>query len=194
MRPLLAHRWDRAAGDHYVEPSWCSERLFDVEPFAGGILDPACGFGRVVEAAQKKGHLAVGSDLEERAPGFMHGLDFLSSDYPREILIPAAGGECANVVCNPPFAIADKFALTALDYGAVKVAIIFPAARLNAAHWIQGTPLRRVWLLTPRPSMPPGHVIAAGGKAAGGKMDFCWLVWERGYAGAAEVQWLRRDG
>jgi hypothetical protein len=31
------------------------------------------------------------------------------------------------------------------------VAIIFPTARLNAARWLQDTPLRRIWLLTPRP-------------------------------------------
>jgi hypothetical protein len=74
-----------------------------------------------------------------------------------------------------------------------KVAIVFPVARLNAAHWIKGTPLRRVWLMTPRPSMPPGHVIAAGHKPGGGKVDFCWLVWEHGCTGAPELHWLRRD-
>lgn len=57
-----------------------------------------------------------------------------------------------------------------------------------------GTPLRRVWMMTPRPSMPPGHVITAGGKITGGKMDYCWLVWEAGYEGEAEIKWLRRDG
>jgi hypothetical protein len=71
---------------------------------------------------------------------------------------------------------------------------VFPTARLNAAHWLKGTPLRRVWMMTPRPSMPPGHVIARGEKPGGGKMDYCWLVWEQGHEGAAEIQWLRRDG
>lgn len=45
----------------------------------------------------------------------------------------------------------------------------------------------------PRPSMPPGHVIAAGEKPAGGKMDFCWLVFEHGYGGSPELCWLRRS-
>jgi len=44
-----------------------------------------------------------------------------------------------------------------------------PVACLNAAHWLQGTPLRRISLLTPRPSMPPGHIIAAGSKPGGGQ-------------------------
>jgi hypothetical protein len=44
------------------------------------------------------------------------------------------------------------FALHALSLATAKVAMIFPVARLNAAHWLRATPLRRVWLLTPRPS------------------------------------------
>ena len=55
-------------------------------------------------------------------------------------------------------------------------------------------PLRRIWLLTPRPSIPPGYVIARGEKPGGGKTDFTWLIFERGYTGKAEVDWLHRDG
>jgi hypothetical protein len=193
-RPLNAKIWEREEDEHYVEPRWCSERLFEEEDFLGGILDPCCGFGRIVESARKAGHHAVGSDLIERAPGFMYALDFTSNDYPREILMPEHGGECANVVCNPPFNIAAKFAACALAWTPRKVAMVFPTARLNAAHWLKGTPLVRVWLMTPRPSMPPGHTITAGQKPGGGKADFCWLVWRRGHLGNPEMRWLRRDG
>lgn len=193
IRKLDAHAWEREANEHYVEPLWCSQRLFEEEKFEGGILDPCCGFGRIVESARKAGLHAVGSDLIERAPGYMYSLDFLSSDYPHEILMPQVG-ECRNVVCNPPFNIASQFAECALSWAQGKVAMIFPTARLNAAHWLIGTPLRRVWMMTPRPSMPPGHVITAGGKITGGKMDYCWLVWEARYQGEAEIKWLRRDG
>jgi hypothetical protein len=41
--------------------------------------------------------------------------------------------------------------------------------------------------------MPPGYVIAAGEKPGGGKMDFCWLVFEQGFADEPELRWLRRD-
>lgn len=193
IKKLEAHVWERETNEHYVEPEWCSERLFQEEKFEGGILDPCCGFGRIVHSAWKAGHHAVGSDLVQRADGFMYALDWLSNDYPREILIPEAGGECENVVCNPPFNIAGRFARAALDRAPRKVAMIFPTARLNAAHWLHGTPLARVWLMTPRPSMPPGHVIAAGEKPGGGKMDFCWLVWDHAHSGSAEIRWLRRS-
>ena len=99
-----------------------------------------------------------------------------------------------TVVGNPPFNAVEAFARHALELGARKVALLFPVARLNAARWLKELPLRRIWLLTPRPSMPPGYVIARGEKPGGGKTDFAWLIFERGYTSKAEIRWLRRDG
>ena len=63
----------------------------------------------------------------------------------------------------------------------------------HAAHWLAPLPLARVWLHTPRPSMPPGEVIARGEKAKRGKTDFCWLVLAQSHQGPAMVRWLHRD-
>ena len=88
---------------------------------------------------------------------------------------------------------ADDFTQIALKLAKYKVAVIFPVARLNAAHWLTDAPLRRIWLMTPRPPMPPGSYLEAGHKPGGGRVDFAWLVFEHGYVGQAEVRWLRRD-
>lgn len=184
LSKLDAHIWEREENEHYVEPLWTSARLFEEEAFVGTVQDPACGFGTIVKAAKAVGLTAFGTDLVDR--GFADLVkpcrDFLSQT-----------ARVDNVVTNPPFDIAPKFALHALSLAFYKVAIIFPVARLNAAHWLQGTPLRRIWLMTPRPSMPPGHVIASGGKPGGGKMDYAWLVFSQGYSGTPELCWLRRD-
>lgn len=184
-RPLNAKVWAREPNEHYVEPFWCSERLFAEEKFEGGIYDPCCGFGRIVISGLKAGHVAYGSDLIDR------GWD--STRTPHDFL-SSADEQHDNIVCNPPFDIAPEFALHALKLARRKVAMVFPTARLNAAHWLRGTPLARVWLMTPRPSMPPGYTITAGEKPGGGKSDFCWLVWTRGRIGPADLRWLRRDG
>lgn len=181
-RPLNARIWNRADDEWYLEPHWCSERLFAEERFQGSIYDPTCGTGRVVIAALKAGLKAYGSDLVDR------GWDSTPQDFLKH------GSRHDNIVCNPPFDSAPKFAQHALKLARAKVAMIFPTARLNAAHWLKGTPLVRVWLMTPRPSMPPGRVILAGEKPGGGKSDFCWLVWSHGHAGPAELCWLQRDG
>lgn len=179
-RERKSHIWARSTSDHYVEPHWVSRRLFEAERFVGDIWDPACGFGTIVLSAVDAHYCAVGSDIVDR--GFGQVQDFLASTTP-----------VSNIVTNPPFDIISFFTLHALKLARKKVAVIFPVARLNAARWLQSTPLTRVWLLTPRPSMPPGHVITAGEKPGGGKTDFCWLVFEHGHIGPAQIGWLRRD-
>lgn len=188
VKKLDAHIWEREINEHYVEPEWCSKRLFEEEKFGvGGIWDPACGFGNIVKSARSSGLNSSGTDLIKRSDYCRFVLDFLS-DWEMTLAPPFH-----NIVTNPPFNIAAEFASRAISYSCEKTAIVFPTARLNAAHWLRGTPLRRVWMMTPRPSMPPGHVITSGGKVTGGKMDYCWLVWESGYKGEAEIKWLRRD-
>jgi hypothetical protein len=138
--------------------------------------------GTIPEAVKRTGLIATGADLVNRGHARGSVEDFLASTQRRD-----------NIVCNPPFNIAAEFARYALDLAHNKVAVIFPTARLNTAHWLRGMPLRRVWLLTPRPSMPPGHVIAGGEKPGGGRHDFCWLIFEREFTGLPAIDWLRRD-
>jgi hypothetical protein len=186
---IRSHIWQREEHEHYVEPSWCSARLFEEENFIGLIWDPCAGFGTIPEAAMAKGHLVYASDLVDRGySGLNRQLDFLQWGDSGPWKGPW------NIVCNPPFNIFREFAERALALiETQKVAMIMPVPRLNAARWLEDTPLKTIWLMTPRPSMPPGHVIASGEKPGGGKTDYCWLVWERDYSGDPSIKWLRRD-
>jgi len=186
-KPIAAHAWQREPGEHYVEARWCSRRLFEVEPFIHEIADPACGFGHIADAARAAGHAVRATDIVDRGCRPFHGTeDFLTST--RKI---------SNVCCNPPFDLFKEFARHALALTCGKVAMIWLTRRLNAARWLEGTPLVRVWLLSPRPSMPPGEVYrryeAQGREPSGGTQDFCWLVWEHGQPYRGEMRWLRRD-
>jgi hypothetical protein len=188
-RPRQAHIWAKNPDGFYIEPRWCSERLFAVEPFEGPIHDPACGLGRIVESARQAGRAAYGTDLVDRSPLCDHVADFFDGIF------------CsANIVCNPPFStperpdMAQRFVARALEVTARKVAMLMISKWLFGdarSRWLQMTPLARVWFLTPRPSMPPGDSPAAK-IPGGGREDFCWLVWERGFAGKPELAWLRR--
>jgi hypothetical protein len=182
QRPRASHIWPKDPLGFYVEPAWCSERLFEVESFVGPIWDPCCGFGNIPEAARAAGYHVFATDLINRGYRGLDGVaDFLQCDRP------------ANVVCNPPYDLSRAFALHALKVTAGKVAMISLVRRLNAAGWLKDTPLARVYFLSPRPSIPPGSVIAAGEKPGGGKQDFVWLVWDRDHAGAPTLHWLYRD-
>jgi hypothetical protein len=41
--------------------------------------------------------------------------------------------------------------------------------------------------------MPPGSYIKAGNKPQGGRVDFCWLVFEHGHCSWSSMRWLHRD-
>lgn len=187
-RAIAAKAWPREQHMHYVEPNWVPKRLFEVEPFEGDILDPCAGFGRMVVAARVAGYKAQGADIVDRGFGYLTICDFLKSDIRAD-----------NIVMNPPFDQGEDFAFKALRLAARKVAMIYPTRRLNAAgDWLRNTPLLRIWYLTPRPSMTPGHVARdlekQGKEPRGGTQDFCVLVWLKGFDGTATLHWLHRDG
>ena len=186
MKRRDSHIFEKEKHGHYVEPEWCSRRLFEVEKFKGPIYDPACGWGRILHEAADAGYKVLGSDIVDRQ---RHGLNGVFSEYDFLSRHRKFGG---SVVCNPPFDHVEEFCRHALDLGATKVAVICLTRRLNAAHWLRELPLRFIWLLTPRPSMPPGSWIVAGNKPGGGTQDFCWLVFELGYTGHPQIGWLYR--
>lgn len=181
-RPEASHIWQREEHEHYVEPEWCSKRLFEEEKFEGTIWDPACGFGRIPEAAKAAGYDALASDVTNRGYNLVEPIDFFRFTTGHE-----------NIVSNPPFDKFQGFVAHALSLASRKVAMIWLVRTLPAARWLQDTPLARILLLTPRPSMPPGHVIARGEKPGGGKQDFCWLIWDKNYRGTPTIGWLKRD-
>jgi hypothetical protein len=77
----------------------------------------------------------------------------------------------------------------ALALGALKVAFLFPTARVHAAHWLELLPVAHQYFLTPRPSVPP---ITAK-KVGGGSVDFSWLVIDLRHKGPPTWGWLHRD-
>ncbi len=116
-----------------------------MERFEGQVWDPASGLGRIADAAAKAGLPWICTDLVDRGRG--GGRDFLA-----ERLRPS------NIVTNPPFGIAEKFVAHAIDLAERKVAMLLPVGWLQGnerSRWLATTPLRRVWFIAPRPSMPP---------------------------------------
>jgi hypothetical protein len=182
-RAKHTHIFKRDRNDRYVEPRWCSARLFAVEHFDGPVFDPCAGTGQILAAAAAIGLDAVGADIAPCIDGVMQS-DFFADQT-----------VVANIVSNPPYDRMREFALHALERVESKVALLLPAARLNAAgSWLASTPLRRVWLLSPRPSIPPHSYLLAGHKPSGGRVDFGFWVWQRGYRGYPHLRWLHRDG
>lgn len=191
-----SHIFDRDKLDHYVEPGYVSKRLFDVESFRPThlqsepvILDPCCGWGRIPTAAIEAGYQVLASDIAARwACDWAYVLDFF--DPKAEYFFRTA----QSVVTNPPFDRIEEVARRACELASYKVALICPLRRLPAAKWLRDLPLKKIWVMTPRPSMPSGEHIRAGGRIGGGTQDFVWLIFEKGCDhGCPEMDWLHRD-
>jgi len=197
-RRRRAHIFAKEPHGHYVEPAWTSARLLAVEDFgprSGLIVDPACGWGTILKSARKAGFRRVlGCDVVDR----LRGDDRITLPFCRHDFLNGGtptNGAVASIICNPPFDHVEEFCERALTIAQHKVAMIMLLRRLPAANWLDRLPLETVYMLTPRPSMPPGEWIDAGNKPGGGSQDFCWLVFNvRSRPRHAALRWLHRDG
>jgi hypothetical protein len=79
--PRRAHDFRRDEFGFYIEPAWCSVRLFAVESFGAPralVLDPSCGWGQIPHAAKAAGYSPVGADLIDRRSDPQASTDFRS--------------------------------------------------------------------------------------------------------------------
>jgi hypothetical protein len=192
-RPRRAHIFEGAEREHYVEPIWCSARLFEAEDFGGPgarLLDPSCGWGRILRSGADAGYEMHGANIVDTRRLDARDLPFTIRDF----LATPTPGRFASTAFNPPFDQIEAFCRRALEIAEYKVAAISPLPRLPAAHWLRSLPLKTIYLLSPRPSMPPASYLERGLKPQGGRPEFCWLIFQQGWTGSSELKWLRRDG
>jgi hypothetical protein len=196
-----SHIFPRDPHEHYVEPEWCSVRLFAVESFgpAGAIVyDPACGWGHIPAAAKGAGYTAIGADRRDVLQRSRLGLEEIEFAR-RDFLIDPIPHAISSVVSNPPFngdAI-QLFCERALQVAQLRVAMLCPLPRIVAAgSWLTRLPLQKILPLSPRPSVPSATFLMDGGKAEGDRREWCWLVFDRRLSPGTKpvVEWLHRDG
>ncbi|HTN61108.1 MAG TPA: hypothetical protein VL147_06080 [Devosia sp.] len=182
--------YDRVAGDKYFTPAWVSSALFAVEPFHGGLWDPAGGDGQIVLAAQAAGMLAFGSDIEPDA-------DFIK---PGDFFEVKAGAIWPNIVSNPPYGVQSRLAVQFIEHSLAltaprggKVAMLlkvgFDSApgrrRLFADHPAFAAEYR----ITKRilwSNLPPK--FDAKGKLMGPTEHHSWFVWDWRLRGGPAVK------
>ncbi|MBB6191479.1 hypothetical protein FHS51_001706 [Sphingobium wenxiniae] len=181
------HPWD-----WYVEEKWVTHRLIDMLDLESGItyLDPFCGQLHIPEALAERGFSAFGTDLFDRRIDhrqFLGRHDFLGDQLH---LLEAS--DRLSIVMNPPFSfqdgrlvrgLAEKCIRRAMTIATHKVCALLPVKWLSSEGryrlFSHLTPAS-IWILSERPSMPPGDVIAQLGDDAfeNGKIDYMWIVWD----------------
>lgn len=151
----------------------CRER-FDVHR---SMCEPACGHGAIVKVLrQRKWRGVVAYDIQR-------GTDFLQEtrkfDY---------------IVTNPPYALALEFMLKAKQVATKKFAFLMPLnylhgqRRFEQVYSDRAYGLKKVWVFTRYPRL--GEPLRSDGKYGTGLMVYAWYVFENGYAGKPEIDWI----
>lgn len=196
-RALKAHVWDRSGHDWYVEEPWVTSKLLAAERIYGPVLDPACGRGNIVKECRRNGIEAFGMDIVHRglsgADGWAGEQDFLEETPVRL--------QFKTIICNPPYGrgkMTEQFIRQAISIAPTVAMLVngrFLFGSRRAAGLYATHPPSAIYIITPRPSLPPGPIyedlMARGERPSGGQQDFIWLVWRPDRRGEAETRWLR---
>ena len=176
--------------DWYVEPGWCTDLLLNVMPIHGQIWDPACGCGTIVKRCRDRGLDVVGTDLVDRGHGFEVS-NFIDGGAPVSCL------NISHVITNPPYYRGkgtQAFMERGLEIASHSVAVLAPIPFLASKGrflWFRNLPISHVFVLSQRPSMPPGVLLESGTvSASGGKEDYIWIVATHGHVGPPMMDWL----
>jgi hypothetical protein len=171
----------REKDDWYATPPAATRALLDVEQFNPTVWEPACGDGAISRILEEAGHTVISTDLVNRGWG-RSGRDFLLEFEP----------SAEDIVTNPPFKLADEFVLHARALGTRKLAMLLRTAYLEGRDRYRRVfsvwPPIRVWQFSGRQTLWRGDDPNA--KDRGGAIAFCWMVWERGFAGSPTLGWL----
>lgn len=179
---LVGHdiKGGRPMSDLYTTPAGATLALLEKEPkWAGGVWEVAAGLGHVSWVLEHTGHTVVSTDLVDRGYPGTKVLNFLDA---RRLLAP-------NIVTNPPFNLVSEFIVKAYHLNALKVAMFLKLTALEGmerSKVLEATPLRSVYVFRNRVSTTRNN---SKGESTG-MMAFAWFVWELGYTGKPQIEWL----
>jgi len=145
--------------------------------------DPACGEGHMVAPLREYFAQVLGSDVHEYFPGKTLLCDFLMFGEP-----------CVDpvdwIITNPPFRLAEQFALKAISRAKVGTALLVRTAFLEAIgrynNLFSRFPPAYIFQFTERLPMVKGRVDEEAASATA----YCWIVWLAQSDGATLFKWI----
>ena len=169
---------EREKDDFYPTPPNATRALLDREKFEGTIWESACGKGHMAEVMKEYGYEVISTDLVDRGYGET-GINFLETEVDKKV---------GNVVTNPPFKIAQEFIEKGLEVSEGKVAMLLKLAFLEGVkrnEMFKNTPLKKVYVFSKRLNFD-----FEKREKSSPLMAFAWFVWEHGYEGKPEIEWI----
>ena len=179
FKPTVKRFADIDGPDFYPTPEWATHALLKYEAFEGNIWECACGDGAMSKVLSDYGHEVLSSDLYDRGFG-ESGIDFLRADK-----------GASNIVTNPPYNSAQKFAEKGIELADNKLALLLRLAFLEGAHRsktiFSENPPSRVWAFSERITFyPRGAQVKGSGTTA-----YAWFVWDKTHQGPTLLGWIK---
>ena len=168
--------------DFYPTPPWATRALCEWLPAGaneGVAWDCACGEHDMVRPLREFFRSVIATDIAPHKGGH-EVMDFL---WPTE-------RRADWIITNPPFALAEQFAQTALlraDQGVallVRTAFLEGMGRYKRLFYPQAP--TDILQFTERVVMHHGHLSKEGSTATA----YCWVVWRNKKHGGTEFDWI----
>ena len=174
----------REINDFYATPPEATQALLNREKFSELVWEPACGKCHISNVLNRNGYTVLSSDLVDRGCN-AEILDFLEHKY---------GKRNIDIITNPPFKYATKFLVKSLNsiYDGNKIALLL---RIQFLEGIKRYDLfkkyspKKIYVFSNRIQ------IAKSGdfdkyKKKTSPLCYAWFVWEKGYTGNPEINWI----
>ena len=183
--------YERVKDDYYATSPKSTYGLFNVENFEETtFLEPCCGEGHISKVILEMFPNAVveSTDLVDRGYG-IGDIDFLTKEYDKKY---------DYVVTNPPYKLAQEFIEKSLKITNKKVVMFLKIQFLEGIgryDMFKNTPLKYVHVFSGRqdPWRDGEPKNPKTGKKWGSTMCFAWFVWEHGYEGKPQINWIHPD-
>lgn len=176
-KALVGNSVTAKEAEAYETPRWAVDAILRAEILTSNVFDPCAGKGVLMDAARDAGYDVSGIDKYDWGYPYIQIKDFLA-DEPDGIFALDV-----TVLMNPPFSLAEKFVLRAMELNARKIVCFQRFA------WWESAGRREFWDIN-----PPNRVYICGNRATCWRFDVpaekriggtptahAWFIWERGH-------------
>lgn len=189
---VMAQRVEaRKSFDNFPTPPWATRALLehvlnDHNLSEQSCLEPACGAGHMAKVQEEYFAEVESSDIF--GYGFGNKLDFCSGSYGKESF--------DWVITNPPFKLAENFAIEGLKVARRGVALLTRTVFIESVgrfnRLFSQTPPSIMAQFVERVPMVKGRLDASASTATG----YAWLIWDKRSQNTSALKWIkpcRRD-
>ena len=169
----------RATNDLYCTNPKQVEKLLEYETFNNNIWECCNGLSHISNYLIDKGYTVTKTDIDTYEQDDVDVVNFLDVDTTFD----------GDIITNPPYHNAEQFAAKAIE-SANKVAMLmkinFLATQKNKKLYDKYPP-KVIYVLSKRLNCAKNGEFD---KYGNGAVDYCWIIWEKGYEGQTQIKWI----